>query len=95
MIRELLEMKETDSLPEMCNKFGAFLGLNKPVPMNVLLRAIDDPTFASNLITCRNAPAFLDSLFADPRNKTYGPPEIREAKTPTSAELITKAAPRL
>ncbi len=92
MIKELLEMKDTDSLSEMCEKFGTFLGLDKPVPENVLLRAIDDPTFAGNLITCRNTPAFLDSLFADPKNKVYGLPEIREAKSPTSAELIGKAA---
>jgi hypothetical protein len=92
MIKELLDIKDSDSLPEMCARFGEFLGLDKPVPMNVLLRAIDDPPFASDLITCRNTPAFLEALFNDHRNNAYGKPEVEKAKSPTSAELIGKAA---
>ncbi len=71
MIQELLEIKDTQSLPEMCDRFGAWLGVETPVPPRVLLRALDDEGYASDLITCRNAPAFLEALFTDPRNAAW------------------------
>ena len=65
MIQALLNTTETTPLPEVCARLGQVLGLEKPVPQAVLLRAIDDPAFAADLITCRNAPGFLAALFDD------------------------------
>jgi len=87
MIQALLNTNETTPLPEMCARLGQVLGLEKPVPQAVLLRAIDDPAFAADLITCRNAPGFLAALFDDRRTRAYAP-----AGAPTQASSIALAA---
>jgi len=93
MIQELLAVKENESLPEMCERLGIFLGLEKPVPINVLLRAIDDPLYASDLIICRNAPGFLIPLLKDPKNQAYAPSQEIESKS--NWELTQKAVKTL
>jgi hypothetical protein len=87
MIQALLNTNETTPLPEMCARLGQVLGLGKPVPQAVLLRAIDDPAFAADLITCRNAPGFLAALFDDRRTRAYVP-----LAAPTQASSIALAA---
>lgn len=92
MIEGLLQMRETMPLQEMCARLGEVLGMEKPVPLAVLLRAIDDPTFAADLITCRNAPGFLAALFDQSRTRAYAQPEA----TRTSLQaLAAKAASAL
>lgn len=93
MIKELLEAKETDSFDELCARMGNFLGIGKAVPPKVLLRAIDDPPFADNLILCRNTPGFLQPLFDDPKTAQYDQAAKEDQKKSRSnTELITKAA---
>ena len=93
MIQELIEIKDTDSIPEMCDRFGSWLGVEKPVPEPVLLRALDDSAFAGDLIACRDAPAFLEALFTDPRNQRYAPPPAAAAAGPAgNVALVGRAA---
>jgi hypothetical protein len=42
MIQALLDTNETTPQPEMCARLGQVLGLEKPVPQAVTLRAIAD-----------------------------------------------------
>jgi hypothetical protein len=96
MIQELIEIKDTESVSEMCTRFGTWLGSEKPVPEPVLLRALDDPGYASDLITCRNAPAFLEALFTDPRNAAWAPAPAPAAEPVAGSagnlELVGRAA---
>jgi hypothetical protein len=94
MIQELLEIKPNESFPEMCARLGTILGLDEPIPENVLHRAIDDPGFANDLITCRNAPEFLRVLINDARNADYIP-KVSETKTINNKELIQNASKAL
>jgi hypothetical protein len=93
VIQTLLGTSETTPLPQMCARLGEVLGLEKPVPLAVLLRAIDDPGFAADLITCRHTPGFLAALFDDRRTRAYAP---AAAEKPASAlALAAKAAAAL
>jgi hypothetical protein len=93
VIQALLGTSETTPLPQMCARLGEALGLENPVPMAVLRRAIDDPGFAADLITCRNTPAFLAALFDDRRTRAYAP--AAEAKPASTLALAAKAAAAL
>lgn len=93
MIKQLLDVNDTTPLPVMCERLGEALGLGRPAPMPVLLRAIEDPGFATDLITCRSAPAFLTVLFDDPRTRAYErETSVAEKSAP---ELAGKAAAAL
>jgi hypothetical protein len=93
MIQELLETKETDSFDDLCLRLGNFLGIGKPVPAKVLLRAVNDPPFASDLIISRNMPGFLQPLFDDPKTALYEESLLPvKKKTKTNSELLSKAA---
>jgi hypothetical protein len=87
MIRELLEVKESDSIDDLCERFGKFLGIDKPVPHEVFLRAVQDEDYAENLIISRNAPEFLQALFNDAETKI---PETNKKIKNTA--LVVKAA---
>jgi len=94
MIQEFLDVKETDTLPELSARLGNFLGLEKPVPLPAMMRAIEDPMYASNLITCRNAPGFLEPLLNDKQNQQYAVPESAissPTKKKSDIDLIKKA----
>ncbi|VWC97591.1 hypothetical protein BLA39750_02325 [Burkholderia lata] len=91
MIQSLLQMHDTTPLPEMCIRLGEVLGMDKPVPMPVLLRAIEDPGFAADLITSRGQPGFLTALFDDRRTRAYAPSEP-SAGTQSAVALAGKAA---
>ena len=88
MIKELLDAKDSDSIPDLCLRLGTFLGLEKAVPENVLMRAINDPPFANDLITCRNTPGFLGALFDDPVTRSY---DVNASESKSNLDLISKA----
>ncbi len=90
MIQQLLNVSETTPVTEMRARLGEVLGMKGPVPMPVLLRAINDPGFATDLITCRNAPNFLAALFDDRRTRAYEP--VAEKTPMSSTKLASKAA---
>lgn len=90
MIQQLLDVTEKTPIPEMRERLGEVLGLDRPVPMPVLLRALDDPGFAGDLITCRRSPAFLTALFDDRRTRAYAP--AAEAADVSPLKLAGKAA---
>lgn len=94
MIQELLDIKPSDSFQNMCDRMGAFLGMNTSMPENAMRRAIEDPDFANNLITCRNAPDFLEVLLVDPKNEQYAEDAAKDSKV-SNTELIQKAASAL
>lgn len=91
MIQELLDVKPTDSFSEMCARMGAFLGLEEKIPENAMRRAIDDTDFANDLITCRNAPGFLEVLLNDPKNEAYAAEASADDKI-SNANLIKNAS---
>ncbi|MBR8656553.1 hypothetical protein KDH83_24880 [Achromobacter sp. Marseille-Q0513] len=91
MIQSLLQMRDTTPMPEMCVRLGEVLGMDKPVPMPVLLRAIEDPGFAADLITSRGQPGFLAALFDDRRTRAYAPSALA-ADAPSATALAGKAA---
>jgi hypothetical protein len=93
MIQSLLNVNENTPFPEMQERLGSVLGLDRPAPMAVLLRAIDDPGFANDLITCRNAPGFLAALFDDKRTLAYAPAPDEKPASPLA--LAGKAASAL
>lgn len=63
---EAFDPSRTLSIEESCLKLGDLLGLGKPVPEHVMLGALNDPTYAHNLIACRNSPVFLEQLLQHP-----------------------------
>ncbi len=93
MIQGLMDVDQNTPLPVMRAKLGDVLGLDGPVPMPVLLRALEDPSFANDLITCRGAPAFLAALFDDRRTRAYAP--AAEAAPTSTVALAGKAAQAL
>ncbi|MBB6503013.1 hypothetical protein [Pedobacter cryoconitis] len=91
MIQELLQIKPTDSFQDMRDRMGAFLGMNTPIPENAMRRAVQDQDYANNLITCRNAPGFLEVLLTDPENEQYALNTVQDNEI-SNVELIQKAA---
>lgn len=83
-----------DSIAEGCAKLGAFLGLEGPVAPEVLISAVEDPTYANNLYLCRRTPVFLQQVLRQPtrpRPSTVG--EQRPANAERSnIQLARKAA---
>ena len=90
MIQSLLQMRDTTPMPEMCVRLGEVLGMDKPVPMPVLLRD-RGPGFAADLITSRGQPGFLAALFDDRRTRAYAPSALA-ADAPSATALAGKAA---
>ncbi|NSL86284.1 hypothetical protein ECE50_005560 [Chitinophaga sp. Mgbs1] len=92
MIHEILEVDENASLEDIAVKFSGFLGIKEKVPMEALLRAINDPSYAQNLIISRQAPGFLNALLADPQNKEYA---VKQKKELSNTDLVKKAGTAL
>ena len=96
MIHELLDVKDGESVDELRTRLARVLGREEPVPLNAFLRAVDDPSYFSYLLTSRNAPGFLEPLLADPANAKYGPAEAppRPAATQRHSDmaLVGRAA---
>ena len=92
MIKEFLEIKETDSLDDLRARFAGVIGWKEPVPAAAFLRAVEDPEYAAALITSRNTPGFLEPLLTDPRNATYAPALASQASAISNTELLANAA---
>jgi hypothetical protein len=90
MAEELSIIEATDSLSDLCNKFGGLLGQEEPVDTSVLLRALDEIGYGINLITSKNTPESLHKLLQDPANKQYEK-TTEQTKTLSNIELIKKA----
>jgi hypothetical protein len=89
MIKELLDVQDSESVDELRVRLARVLGRDEPVPLNAFLRAVDDPTYFSFLLTSRNTPGFLEPLLADPANAKYDPaeaPVVPAAAQPVQAE---------
>jgi hypothetical protein len=77
-------MTQTDpTFDEQRAELGHLLGLDAPVSREVLLGSLHDPTYASNLLTCRNTPALLQPLLGRPPAGTTVP-----ADAPSQAALL-------
>jgi hypothetical protein len=93
MIKELLDIKENDSLDELRARLADAIGWREPVPAAALLRAVSEPAYAAALITSRNMPGFLEPLLNDPRNARYAPPPATATGAKLSnVELLSRAA---
>lgn len=87
MIKELLNIKETDTLDDLRARLARVIGWPEPVPAGAFLRAVNDPSYAVALITSRNTAGFLEPLLYDPRNRGFDP-----AGEVTNTQLIARAA---
>jgi hypothetical protein len=58
-------------MAELRQRLGEFLGLPGPAPEEVVRRALDDPSFETDLITARGVPGFLRALFDQPATRGY------------------------
>jgi hypothetical protein len=77
-------------MAELRQRLGEFLGLPGAAPGEVLLRALDDPGFETDLITARGAPGFLRALFDHPRTRAYAAPGA--AAPAGNGQLVARAA---
>ncbi|NLU39040.1 MAG: hypothetical protein GXX78_09140 [Bacteroidales bacterium] len=84
-------IEPTDSLSDMCSKFGKLLGKEEPVDASVLIRAINEPGYGINLVTSKNTPESLNALLHAPQNKRYKS-SVKQTKSISNFELIKKAA---
>ena len=81
----ILEALEGETFAEKCQTFAYVLGLEKPVPEDVLIAALGDPNYAKRLLMSRGEAHMYDLL--------NNPPE-KLAKIST-ASLISKAGKAL
>lgn len=84
----------SNNLEEKCQEFAQMLGLDEPVQPAVLVAALEDNTYAHNLITCRNHPAFLDRLLANPPQVSQ-PVVVATQVEHSNTALVGKAAQAL
>lgn len=77
----LFDENSGQTFAEKCRTFAYILGLDNPVPENVLAAAIENPDYAKRLLMQRDSPHLYDLL--------NNPPEKRAKISPAS--LISKA----
>jgi hypothetical protein len=73
------------TVSEQCARLGELLELDGPAPEPVLLAALQDETYARNLLVCRRTPPLLDHLLRNP-------PGVHEHST---LELLGRASEAL
>lgn len=56
-------MSSNNNFKKQCEELSAILGLDYPVSENVLLKALEDSTYAHNLLVCRDNPEYLEMIF--------------------------------
>jgi hypothetical protein len=56
---------------EMCAILADELGIDAPVPLAVMRRALVDKLFAFRLMNCQGDPVLLGVVFADPANQRF------------------------
>lgn len=85
----MYELKPGVSPEELQAQFAEYLGTADPVPIGVILHAVEDQYFRSNLMLCRNRPDMLRSLFSNPKNVEFEEQYRSESKLggDTQAEL--------
>lgn len=66
------------SIAEQRERLGEILGLDGPVDEAVLVAAILNASYATNLLICRDAPQFLAQLMANPPAAAQGEPSAAE-----------------
>jgi hypothetical protein len=86
----LLAVGEGETWDAMCLRVGRVLGMSEPVPSHAMQRMIADGTFAHDVLSSRNVPAFLEALFDDPASRAYG--GSAQTVHRSNAELLAKAA---
>jgi hypothetical protein len=91
MIDDLLDIKEGETVDELRARLARALGREEPVPLEAFLRAMDDPSYFSYLLTSRNAPGFLEPLLHDPANARFAPAEQKHNSNRALAGRATKA----
>ena len=88
------QINEQATLEDQCREFGMLLGLDQPVPADVLSTALHNETYAHNLLMSRRNPDFLNHLIANPpRRRQYGAPQevVTEEKNFSNMQLVGKA----
>jgi len=79
-----------DRLQEQCMEMAAILGLDEPVPEQVLRAALNDSNYAHNLLVVRNEQEYLKYLLANPPKNVETQVKDIPAKT-----LVKRAAKSL
>lgn len=79
-----------DNIEDRCLAFGHLLGIGEPVSENVLLAAMEDPGYANQLLSSREAPETLMYLLGNPPEAT-----VNFAPRYTNSELIFRAGKSL
>jgi hypothetical protein len=79
-------------LSAQCLELGRALGLDKPVPVDVLQAALRQESYAHNLLASRRHPTLLNTLLKNPPPLKNG-----DASTPpfSNSELVLRAASAL
>lgn len=75
------------SVEQQCGRLGEILGLDGPVDEEVLVAAIRNPSYATNLLICRDAPQFLAQLL--------GSPPVARSDDPSAGELMKRGVEAL
>lgn len=76
------------SIEQQRARLGEILGLDGAVDEAVLVAAVRNPSYATNLLICRDAPQFLAQLLANP-------PAGRGGEDPSAGELMKRGAEAL
>jgi hypothetical protein len=80
------EFEGATSLDEAGERLTTLLGIEQPLPLSVVNRALKDARFARYLVASRSSPHLLEMLLADPKNAEFEPqPE------PATGALIGRA----
>jgi hypothetical protein len=62
------DLRHIESWDDMRSEFGRFLGIEEPVPSEVLNHALENANYAAYLLSVRNQPKYLNILFKAPLN---------------------------
>ena len=86
MLPTLRMLDAAGDVPMMCAEFADMLGLDEPVPQEVLARARSDDHFARYLLRSRGHPTILAMLLNAPENAAYREAQPSEP-TPDASNL--------
>ncbi|MES2134274.1 MAG: hypothetical protein V4506_18150 [Bacteroidota bacterium] len=80
-------MENTTSIEQQCREMAAILGLKEAVSEHVLRAAVLDPTYAHNLLVCKDDPGFLSHLLGNPPK-----PAVTDNTEPISTGVLLNRA---
>jgi hypothetical protein len=92
MNNALKPFREFASVDEGCAELGRFLGLPGPASKDIFASALEDDTYARNLIISRRSPAFLKMLLEHPPRRFSEPAPGGSVKGPSNLALLSKAS---